>query len=75
VQALLAPLTRAVGEDDEMAALLAQVAGAQALGLSDASQIRHLHAQLARLHDQFADAIASGSKPCCARPSRVSNGP
>ncbi|MFS2117866.1 hypothetical protein ACCC93_26880, partial [Herbaspirillum frisingense] len=30
VQALLAPLTRAVGEDDEMAALLSQVAGAQA---------------------------------------------
>ena len=62
VQALLAPLTRAVGEDDEMAALLSQVAGAQALGLSDASQIRHLHAQLARLHDQFADAIESGSE-------------
>ncbi|MFJ3056796.1 hypothetical protein [Herbaspirillum sp. NPDC087042] len=62
LQALLAPLTRAVGEDDDMAALLAQVAGAQALGLSDPSQIRHLHAQLARLHDQFADAIESGSE-------------
>lgn len=45
-----------------MATLLAQVAGAQALGLSDASQIKHLHAQLARLHDEFADAIASGSE-------------
>jgi len=63
VHALLAPLTRAsAGEDDEMASLLAQVAGAQALGLADASQIRHLHAQLARLHDDFADAIASGSE-------------
>lgn len=62
VQALLAPLTRASSEDDEMASLLAQVAGAQALGLSDASQIRHLHAQLARLYDEFADAIASGSE-------------
>lgn len=62
VHAVLAPLTRAANEDDEMAALLAQVAGAQALGLSDASQIKHLHAQLARLHDDFADAIASGSE-------------
>jgi hypothetical protein len=62
VHALLAPLTKAGGEDDEMASLLAQVAGAQALGLADASQIKHLHAQLARLHDDFADAIASGSE-------------
>jgi len=62
VHAVLAPLTRAASEDDEMAALLAQVAGAQALGLSDASQIKHLHAQLARLHDDFAEAIASGSE-------------
>jgi hypothetical protein len=45
-----------------MASLLAQVAGAQALGLADASQIKHLHAQLARLHDDFAEAIASGSE-------------
>jgi hypothetical protein len=63
VHALLAPLTKApAGEDDEMASLLAQVAGAQALGLADASQIKHLHAQLARLHDDFAAAIASGSE-------------
>jgi hypothetical protein len=63
VHGLLAPLTKAgAGEDDEMASLLAQVAGAQALGLADASQIKHLHAQLARLHDDFADAIASGSE-------------
>lgn len=62
VHALLAPLTRAVNEDDEMASLLTQVAGAQALGLSDASQIKHLQAQLARLYDEFSDAIASGSE-------------
>jgi hypothetical protein len=62
VHALLAPLTRAGGEDDEMATLLAQVAGAQALGLADANQIKHLHAQLGRLHDEFAEAIASGSE-------------
>lgn len=62
VHALLAPLAKPQGEDDEMGALLAQVAGAQALGLADASQLKHLHAQLARLHDEFADAIASGSE-------------
>jgi hypothetical protein len=63
VHGLLAPLTKAsASEDDEMASLLAQVAGAQALGLADASQVKHLHAQLARLHDDFADAIASGSE-------------
>lgn len=59
---VLSPLCRATAEDDEMASLLAQVAGAQALGLSDAGPIAHLHAQLARLHDEFADAIASGSE-------------
>jgi hypothetical protein len=63
VQGLLAPLTRSGdAEDEEMAALLAQVAGAQALGLADASQLRHLHAQLTRLHDEFAEAITSGSE-------------
>ena len=62
LQGLLAPLTRSADEDDEMAALLAQVAGAQALGLSDADQIQHLHAQLARRYDEFADVIASGSE-------------
>lgn len=62
LQSLLAPLVRSNGDDDEMAALLTQVAGAQALGLSDANQIRHLHAQLARLYDEFSDAIASGSE-------------
>lgn len=62
LQGLLVPLTKASGEDDELGALLAQVAGAQALGLTDASQLKHLHAQLSRLHDEFADAIASGSE-------------
>jgi len=62
LQAMLAPLARAASQDDDMSALLAQVAGAQALGLSDPGQIRHLHAQLARLYDEFADAIASGSE-------------
>ncbi len=62
LQGLLAPLARATDEDDEMAALLSQVAGAQALGLSDPGQIQHLHAQLARRYDEFADVIASGSE-------------
>ena len=50
------------GMADEMADLLAQVAGAQALGLVNANQLKHLHAQLARLHDEFAEAIASCSE-------------
>lgn len=62
VHGLLAPLTQATGDDDDLAPLLAQVAGAQALGLADPSQLRHLHAQLARLHDDFAEAITSGSE-------------
>ena len=49
-------------EDEEMGALLAQVAGAQQLGLVNANQLKHLHAQLGRLHDEFAEAIASGSE-------------
>ena len=62
--ALLAPLTTPPdgAEHDEMAGLLAQVAGAQQLGLANANQLKHLHAQLARLHDGFAEAIASGSE-------------
>ncbi len=70
---LLAPLASPVavgadGEphanaaDDDMGLLLAQVAGAQALGLVNANQLRHLYAQLGRLHDEFAEAIASGSE-------------
>ncbi len=59
---LLAPLTKPVGDDDDLATLLSQVAGAHALGLTDASHLRHLHAQLSRLHDGFAEAITSGSE-------------
>ena len=63
VHGLLASLTSVPATDhDEMATLLAQVAGAQQLGLVDTNQLKHLHAQLARLHDEFAEAIASGSE-------------
>ena len=63
LHSLLAPLTKSeISEDDDLGPLLAQVAGAHALGLAEPSQLRHLHAQLARLHDDFADAIASGSE-------------
>lgn len=63
VHGLLAPLTTPPAADhDDMAVLLAQVAGAQQLGLVDTNQLKHLHAQLARLHDEFAEAIASGSE-------------
>ena len=62
LMALLAPLTRSADEDTELAGLLAQVAGAHQLGTLQPSQLKHLQAQLARLHDEFADAIASGSE-------------
>lgn len=63
VHGLLAALTAPpAAEHDEMATLLAQVAGAQQLGLVSTNQLKHLHAQLARLHDEFAEAIASGSE-------------
>ncbi len=63
VHGLLAPLTTPpAAEYDDMATLLAQVAGAQQLGLVSTNQLKHLHAQLARLHDEFSDAIASGSE-------------
>lgn len=63
VHGLLAPLTTPpAAEYDDMAALLSQVAGAQQLGLVSTNQLKHLHAQLARLHDEFSDAIASGSE-------------
>jgi hypothetical protein len=59
---LLAPLTHENDDDDELAGLLAQVAGAHQLGTLQPRQLRHLQAQLARLHDEFADAIESGSE-------------
>ncbi|WP_270174559.1 hypothetical protein [Diaphorobacter sp. ED-3] len=67
VAGLLAPLTSPAPEDDhadggELAALLGQVVGANQLGSVDAGQVQLLQAQLARLHGEFADAIASGSE-------------
>lgn len=62
VHGLLIPLAKAASEDDELASLLAHVAGAHALGLKDTNQLKHLHAQLSRLYDEFAEAIASGSE-------------
>ncbi|MBH9576446.1 hypothetical protein [Inhella proteolytica] len=59
---LLAPLTAAPAEHDELATLLAGVAGAQQLGTLQAGQLQSLQAQLARLNDEFAEAIASGSE-------------
>ncbi|MFG6449145.1 hypothetical protein ACG0Z6_12975 [Roseateles sp. BYS180W] len=60
--ALLSPLTQAQGEDGDLSGLLATVAGAQQLGTLEPAQLQHLRAQLARLYDEFADAIASGSE-------------
>jgi len=59
---ILSPLTRAAEQDADLAALLANVAGAHQLGTLDPAQLHHLQAQLARLYDEFADAIASGSE-------------
>ena len=66
VAGLLAPLAGEPPDDatdgGELAALLGQVVGANQLGSVDAGQVQMLHAQLARLHGEFADAIASGSE-------------
>lgn len=70
VLAMLAPLTRRAGEDAELAGLLSQVTGAHQLGTLEPEQLRHLQAQLARLHDEFADAIASGSEARLRRARR-----
>ncbi len=60
---LLSPLVKANGEQDaDLAALLANVAGAHQLGTLEPAQLQHLQAQLSRLYDEFADAIASGSE-------------
>jgi len=59
---ILSPLTVAGEQDADLAALLANVAGAHQLGTLDPAQLHHLQAQLARLYDEFADAIASGSE-------------
>ncbi len=68
VAGLLSPLASEAppleGDDEggELAALLGSVVGANQLGHVDAGQVQLLHAQLARLHGEFADAIASGSE-------------
>ncbi|MET0517970.1 MAG: hypothetical protein ABW005_03940 [Burkholderiaceae bacterium] len=59
---LLSPLTQGPEQDSDLAALLANVAGAHQLGTLDPAQLHHLQAQLSRLYDEFADAIASGSE-------------
>lgn len=59
---LLSPLVKSVEADADLAALLANVAGAHQLGTLDPAQLQHLQAQLSRLYDEFADAIASGSE-------------
>lgn len=60
---LLQPLTADTADQDaELASLLAGVAGAHQLGLLQPAQLQHLLAQLARLREEFADAMASGSE-------------
>ncbi len=59
---LLAPLLANPAQDADLGALLANVAGAHQLGTLDPAQLQHLQAQLSRLYDEFADAIASGSE-------------
>ena len=62
VMALLASLVRAPDDDADLAGMLASVAGAHQLGVLEPVQLQLLQAQLARLHDDFAEAITSGSE-------------
>ncbi len=62
VMTLLAPLLRSPDADADLAGMLAGVAGAHQLGTLEPAQLQHLQAQLARLHDEFAEAITSGSE-------------
>lgn len=64
LMALVSPLTQGQGQDQDgdLAGLLANVAGAQQLGTLEPAQLQHLLAQLSRLYNEFADAIASGSE-------------
>jgi len=64
LMAMVSPLTQgqAADEDGDLAGLLANVAGAQQLGTLEPAQLQHLLAQLSRLYNEFADAIASGSE-------------
>src|SRR4051812_5017136 len=49
-------------DDAEMGFLLSQVAGAQAVGGVTVEQLKHLLGRLVELHEEFRDAIASGSE-------------
>lgn len=64
LMAMVSPLTQGqvADEDGDLAGLLANVAGAQQLGTLEPAQLQHLLAQLSRLYNEFADAIASGSE-------------
>ncbi len=62
LMALVSPLTQAQDQDGDLVGLLANVAGAQQLGTLEPAQLQHLLAQLSRLYNEFADAIASGSE-------------
>jgi hypothetical protein len=49
-------------DEAEMGFLLSQVAGAQAVGGVTVDQLKHLLGRLVELHEEFRDAIASGSE-------------
>ncbi|WP_296952148.1 hypothetical protein [uncultured Massilia sp.] len=49
-------------DEAEMGFLLSQVAGAQAVGGVTVEQLKHLLGRLVELHEEFRDAIASGSE-------------
>jgi hypothetical protein len=49
-------------DEAEMGFLLSQVAGAQAVGGITVDQLKHLLGRLVELHEEFRDAIASGSE-------------
>jgi hypothetical protein len=58
----LLALGRPEEDEAEMGFLLSQVAGAQAVGGITVEQLKHLLGRLVELHEEFRDAIASGSE-------------
>jgi hypothetical protein len=58
----LLALARPEEDEAEMGFLLSQVAGAQAVGGVTVEQLKHLLGRLLELHEEFRDAIASGSE-------------
>jgi hypothetical protein len=58
----LLALGRPEDDEAEMGFLLSQVAGAQAVGGVTVEQLKHLLGRLLELHEEFRDAIASGSE-------------